>query len=141
MNDEGETEGRGDDGLAGDRVRLNNMVFYGYHGAFQAERELGHRLEVDIELQANLEKAARSDEVEFSTNYADIYALVREVLEEHQYCLLESIARAVVTRLLAAYDFDAVRVRIRTPAPALGGLLDSIEVEMGRGRKDLAVMD
>lgn len=127
--------------MGADRVRLNNMVFYGYHGVFQAERELGHRLEVDVEMRTDLGKGARSDELEFSTNYADVYALVKEILEERQYCLLESIAGAIVSRLLRQYEVEAVRVSVRMPMAPLGGLLDSVEVEMGRERKDLAAVD
>ncbi|HBL37468.1 MAG TPA: dihydroneopterin aldolase, partial [Firmicutes bacterium] len=33
---------------------LQNMIFYGYHGVFAAEKELGQRLEVDVELQLDL---------------------------------------------------------------------------------------
>lgn len=127
--------------MGSDRVRLNSMVFYGYHGAFQAERELGHRLEVDVELHTDLERGARSDDLEFSTNYAEVYALVKDILEERQYCLLESIAGAIVSRLLRTYEVEQARVRVRMPMAPLGGLLDSVEVEMRRERKDLARTD
>lgn len=127
--------------LTSDRVRLKNMVFYGYHGAFQAEKELGHRLEVDVELRTDLEKAARSDELEFSTNCAEIYATVREIIEEDQYSLLESIARAIACRLIEAYDVEEVHVWVRKPLAPLGGLVDSIEVDICRSRKDLAALE
>jgi len=118
--------------LTSDCVRLRNLAFYGYHGPFGAEKELGQRLEVDIELQANLEKAARSDEPEFSTNYAEVYALVREVIEDNNFCLLESIAQNIVTRILNQLDVTGVRVLVRKPLAPIGGLLDSVEVEIYR---------
>ena len=40
--------------MASDRLVLKNMVFYGYHGAFAAEKELGQRFEVDLEMQLDL---------------------------------------------------------------------------------------
>ena len=37
--------------MNGDRIILDGMVFYGYHGVNQAERELGQRFVVDVELE------------------------------------------------------------------------------------------
>ena len=34
------------------------MTFYGYHGAFSAERELGQKFEVDLEIYTDLQNAA-----------------------------------------------------------------------------------
>ena len=31
-----------------DRLVLKNMVFYGYHGAYAAEKEMGQKFEVDL---------------------------------------------------------------------------------------------
>lgn len=124
--------GEGEGTLISDCVRLRNLAFYGYHGPFGAEKELGQRLEVDIELRTNLEKAARSDEPEFSTNYAEVYALVREVIEENNYCLLESIAQNIVNRILNQFEVEAARVLVRKPLAPIGGLLDAVEVEIYR---------
>ena len=118
--------------MTSDCVRLRNLAFYGYHGPFGAEKELGQRLEVDIELQTNLEKAARSDEPEYSTNYAEVYALVREVIEENNFCLLESIAQNIVSRILNQFNVAGARVLVRKPLAPIGGLLDSVEVEIYR---------
>lgn len=125
-------EGEGIVASESDCVRLRNLAFYGYHGPFGAEKELGQRLEVDIELRTNLDKAARSDEPEFSTNYAEVYALVREVIEEKNFCLLESIGQTIVNRILDQFDVQGVRVLVRKPLAPVGGLLDSVEVEIYR---------
>ena len=37
-----------------DVIRLENMVFYGYHGVTAAEKETGRRYEVDCELETDL---------------------------------------------------------------------------------------
>ncbi len=115
-----------------DRLRLQNMVFYTYHGAFAAEKELGQRIEVDAELHLDLRAAGTSDDIETAPNYAEIYALVKEIVEEREFCLLEAIAETVAGELLAAYEIEAVTVRVRKPNPPVGGLMDCAEVELTR---------
>ena len=39
-----------------DRITLNNMVFFGYHGALKEEQEIGGRYEVDIDLIGDFSK-------------------------------------------------------------------------------------
>ena len=41
----------GGHGWKRDKIILKNMQFYGYHGVFSAEREMGERFEVDLELE------------------------------------------------------------------------------------------
>jgi len=37
-------------------IRLKNMLFYGYHGVNESEKELGGKFEVDLELSTSLKK-------------------------------------------------------------------------------------
>ncbi len=37
-----------------DVIKLCNIVFYAHHGYYEAERELGQRFEVDIEVECDL---------------------------------------------------------------------------------------
>ena len=119
-------------------IRLGNMVFYTYHGVFAAEKELGQRLEVDVELYLNLSVPGASDDLDTAPNYAEVYTLVREIVEEREFNLLEAIAETVADEILAAHDLEAVVVRARKPNPPVGGSVDFVEVEVIRRPKDLA---
>jgi dihydroneopterin aldolase len=59
---------------------MEGMVFFGRHGVFPAERELGARFTVDVELEADLAQAARSDRLEDTIDYARAYRMVGEVV-------------------------------------------------------------
>ena len=41
-----------------DIIKLTNIVFYAHHGYYDAERELGQRFELDIEVECDLKPAA-----------------------------------------------------------------------------------
>lgn len=115
-----------------DRLRLNNMVFYGYHGVFAAEREMGQRYEVDLELWMDLHAVGRQDDLDAGVNYVEVYTLVKEVVAEREYRLVEAVAEAIAGEILSAFPAEAVTVRVRKPQPPAGGLLDSFEIEIHR---------
>lgn len=117
-----------------DRLRFNSMVFYGYHGAFDAEKEMGGRIEVDLELYTDLAPSGTTDDVEIAINHVDVYTIVKDIVEEHEFNLLETLAERIAGQILQAYEVDKVRVRVRRPIATVGGLLDSIEVDILRGK-------
>ena len=64
-----------------DRIALEGMVFYGYHGVHPEERRLGQRFVVDLVAERELRTAGLSDDLADTTSYSDIYDVVREVVE------------------------------------------------------------
>lgn len=122
-----------------DRIILHNMVFRGYHGTLEAERELGQRYEVDVELQLDLSRAIASDALQDTVDYSRAYAVVQEEVEERQYRLLERLAGSIAQRLLAELPVTAIVVRVRKPQVPLPGMLAYSGVEIERRQND-AVM-
>jgi 7,8-dihydroneopterin aldolase/epimerase/oxygenase len=114
-----------------DRILMEGMAFLGRHGVFPAERELGTRLVVDVELECDLAAAASSDRLEDTVDYSRAYELVREVVEGEPRQLLESVAGRVAERMLALERVAGVRVRVRK-RPPLSGEFSSFGVEVTR---------
>ena len=46
------------------------MSFYGYHGETQAERTLGNRFYVDVEIRMDLAAAGRTDDIDDTLDYS-----------------------------------------------------------------------
>lgn len=119
-----------------DRIVLKDMVFYAYHGVFDAEHELGQRFEVDVELHLDLRSVGKSDDFDLAINYVDVYTIVKDQVEEQEYKLVEGLAEAIAGELLASYDLDGVVVRVRKPHAPIGGVTGGVEVEIHRTRED-----
>ena len=60
-------------------IRLKNMTFYGYHGVYDFEKEKGTDFEIDLELFTPLLKSSKSDNIEDTINYEDIYDYIRDI--------------------------------------------------------------
>ena len=118
-----------------DRLLLQGMEFYGYHGDIEAERALGGRYSVDVELTADLRPAGRSDDLADTIDYVRCFQVVRDLVENRQYRLLEAMAEAIAQALLGEHDrARAVRVRVAKQPPVRGTFERfAVEVERGRG--------
>jgi len=114
-----------------DRILMEGMAFYGRHGVFPAERELGARFSVDVELLGDLHAAGASDRLEDTIDYAHAYDLVREVVEGEPCHLLEAVAERIADRLLKLPRVDRVVVRVHKKPP-LPGEFRSVAVEVSR---------
>ena len=119
-----------------DRIRLNEMVFYGYHGVLPEERTLGQRFVVSVELHLDLKDAGLTDDLDRTVNYSEVYAAVREVVAGPPFRLIETVAERIAARLLADHpSVTFVSVSVNKPAPPIAGaVLGSAEVYIERRR-------
>ena len=115
-----------------DILRLNNMVFYGYHGIENSEKELGQRFEVDVELYLDLRRAGRSDQLKDTIDYTRVYQIVEELVVEREYNLIEALADNIARAILEQFEIEGVVVRVRKPHVSLRGIADGVEVEIQR---------
>ena len=119
-----------------DRIRLNDMLFYGYHGVLPEERTLGQRFLVDLELRADLRAAGQSDDLTQTVNYAEVYAAVQDIVTGEPCQLIETVAERIAQRVLSEHGrVESITVSIRKPeVPIPGSALGSSEVWIERGR-------
>ncbi|MGI8865203.1 MAG: dihydroneopterin aldolase, partial [Rubrobacteraceae bacterium] len=67
--------------MSDDRILLEGMTFFGYHGALPAERELGQRFVLDIEMRLDLKPAGLSDDLSKTVDYGAVHDIVKEIVE------------------------------------------------------------
>ena len=127
---------RGREITLADRIRLNGMVFYGYHGVLPEERALGQRFVVDVEIFTDLRKAGASDDLSDTINYSQVYTTAREIVTGPPLNLIEAVAERIAARVLAEHSAaERVVVRIQKPeVPIPGSVLASSEVRIERTR-------
>ena len=113
-------------------IRLNNMIFYAHHGYYQAERELGQKFEVDVEMECNLTRAIQTDNLKDTVNYREVYHRISEIFNSSKFTLLETLAEQIAQNLLKTFAIKSIRIRVRKPQVSMNGFLDNVEVELFR---------
>ena len=125
-----------------DKIQLEGMVFYGYHGVGAEERALGQRFVVDVEVQRDLHAAGLSDDPEDTINYSRMYRLIKELVEGPSRKLLESVAEGIARGILESFDVESVRVRVKKPeVPIKGSIIAHAGVEVVRTRDSVSEGD
>jgi len=99
----------------------------------EAERALGGRVDVDVEIRTDLRLAGRSDELHDTVDYVRCYEAVRHVVETKQHNLLEKVAEEIATALLSDDRVTSVRVRV-AKQPPLAGIFHRFAVVIERER-------
>ncbi len=117
-----------------DRITLKAMQFAGIHGVGAEERAFPQVIEVDLEVETDLSRAAASDDVADTIDYGPLVAICRDVVETGNHRLLEGICGAIVSRVLGATTADAVTVRVRKLAVPIDVEMELAQVELRRER-------
>ena len=112
-------------------IELNGLVFYAYHGALEAESELGQRFKVDVSLRLADGLDFKEDNTEVSVDYRLVYSTVESVFTESRFQLIERAAEAIASELLSQFKkIIEVRVRVDKPSAPVPCACDSFAVEV-----------
>jgi dihydroneopterin aldolase len=120
-----------------DKIILSRMAFYGYHGVFPEENKLGQQFFVDAELSLSLELAGRTDELEHTVNYAEVYLTIQDIVEGKSFRLIEALAEKIASTLLQTYtSINEIKIRVIKPHPPFKVFFDGVTVEITRKREE-----
>lgn len=118
-----------------DKIYLNEMAFYGFHGVFPEETKLGQRFMVSIILELDLKEAGEKDDIDKSIDYGLVYQLTKQIVEGQAKKLIESVAEDISNNLLKNLDLlQACTVKVIKPDPPIPGHYQSVAVEIYRSK-------
>ena len=118
-----------------DYIHLNELEFYGYHGALPEETRLGQRFRATVSLAIDLSEAGKTDNLDKTVNYAEVYSLCRTIIEGEPVKLIETVAENIATKVLVMFadKVTGVRVILVKPDPPIPGHYTSVSVDITRG--------
>ena len=102
-------------------IELEEMRFWAHHGCLEIENKEGNLFIVDFRGEIDLTKAAGSDNLDDTVNYADVYEIVKKEMETPSK-LLEHVAGRIVNGIAAECpEFKSFSVRVSKRRPPVGG--------------------
>ncbi len=117
-----------------DRIRLQGIDVYAHHGIHPAERELGQRFVIDVELWADLSGAAEQDSLGQALDYTAVHRRIREVTATTSFQLIEALALQLCRALLEEFPLEKVGLTVQKPNPPIPNFLGEVSVTFVRDR-------
>ncbi len=118
-----------------DKIILKGIRFHGYHGVAEAERQLGQKYEIDLELMTELSAAGKTDDLAHTINYAEVAQRVIEIGTQQSFQLFEALAETIAAAILARFQIEEVRVAVKKLSPPIEPTLTYAGVEIYRKRQ------
>ncbi|MDO4670171.1 MAG: dihydroneopterin aldolase [Aerococcus sp.] len=110
-------------------ITLNQMAFHSHIGVYPAEKEVGQDITIDLALEIAAEPIA--DDLKTTVSYGDIYAKIREHVEQARVDLIETLAQELLTLTLQSdARILAATITIRKFGLPIDGVIDHAAVTL-----------
>ncbi|MCL7041974.1 hypothetical protein MKW94_020689 [Papaver nudicaule] len=120
----------------GDKLILRGLKFQGYHGVLPEEKTLGQKFVIDMDAWVDIRQPGKTDNLNDSISYVDLYNIVKEVVEGPGFELLASVAHLIATKTLQKFSrISTVRVKLMKPHVSVPGPVDCLGIEIFRFQK------
>lgn len=105
-------------------VGIEDCLFFAYHGVMEQERRAGNDFLVSVAVTYSMEEGC-GDELHNTISYADIYEVVKEVMQAPAN-LLETIAQTIGESLKARWPIiEKGEVKVKKITPPIRGFSGS----------------
>ncbi|SHG44087.1 dihydroneopterin aldolase [Thermosyntropha lipolytica DSM 11003] len=115
-----------------DRIIAKGLTFTACHGVFPEEKVNPQTFKVDLVMYKDLEPAGREDDLSRTVSYAQVYEVVKELVEGKSFNLIEALAQNIADKLLRDFPLEAVEVTVYKPEAPVPGRFDYFAVQIYR---------
>ncbi len=116
-------------------IQVNNIKLYAYHGCLDEEAKIGSEYNVDLEIKANLQKSAESDELIDTVDYVHLNFIVKEEMAIRSK-LLEHVAQRILDRIFNELTtVKKAKVSVAKINPPIGGNVKEVVIVLSKKRK------
>lgn len=111
-------------------ILLRGVHFHAFIGVGEQERSVGNDYILDLRIGYSLANAMKSDDVMDTLNYAEVYDLIKNVMQ-HPMKLLEAAAGCIVDNLTATYKgIESIDLKLIKLNPPMGADCEGAGVEL-----------
>jgi dihydroneopterin aldolase len=100
-------------------------------GIWEWERQVPQTVRIDLEMAADIQRAAASDSIEATLDYRAVAKRTAEFVAESRYKLIESMAEGIADVIVGEFDVPWVKVSVHKPWAVRGSKDVGIVIERG----------
>ncbi len=114
-----------------DIVFISDLRIETVIGIYDWERKIRQTVSLDLEMAADIAKAAATDDIEDTLNYKAVAKRLIAFVGESDFQLVETLAERCAATVLDEFDVSWLRLTLRKPGAVSGSRDVGVTIERG----------
>jgi dihydroneopterin aldolase len=114
-----------------DIIFLHGLKVDAVIGIWEWERKIRQTVEIDLDMAADIGRAAATDNVEDTLNYKKVAKRLQAFVAESEFQLVETLAERIAGIVTGEFGVPWVRVRVNKPGAIRGARDVGVIIERG----------
>ena len=114
-----------------DIIYLHGLKIDATIGIWEWEKAIRQTIVIDLDMGADIRKAAASDDVKDTLNYKAVAKRIQQFVGDSSFELVETLAEKIAEIILGEFDVPWVRVKINKPGAIRGSRDVGVLIERG----------
>jgi dihydroneopterin aldolase len=114
-----------------DKIFLDELKVDTIIGIWEWERRIRQTVVIDIEMSADIAKAAVTDDVADTLNYKSVAKRVQSFVAESSFQLVETLAERIAAIIREEFGVAWVKIRVNKPGAIRGSKAVGVLIERG----------
>ena len=105
---------------ATDIIFLSQLKVETVVGVWEWERKIRQTVSIDLEIGADIRRAAGTDSIDDTLNYKQVSKRVQQFVADSEFQLVETLAEKIAEVVLTEFEVPWVQVRVSKPGAIRG---------------------
>ncbi|MGB5439021.1 MAG: dihydroneopterin aldolase [Gammaproteobacteria bacterium] len=114
-----------------DIVFINDLRIETIIGIYDWERKVKQTISLDLEMGADIRKAAKTDAIEDTLNYKAVAKRLISFVGESEYQLVETLAEKIAEIVLSEFSVPWLKLTVHKPGAVRGSRDVGVMIERG----------
>ena len=114
-----------------DTVFINDLRIETIIGIYDWERKVRQTISLDLEMGADIRRAAETDDIEDTLNYKAVAKRLIAFVEESEFQLVETLAEKIAAIVLSEFSVPWLRLTVHKPGAVRGSRDVGVIIERG----------
>ena len=114
-----------------DKIFLHGLKIDTVIGIWDWERKIRQSVVIDLDMAADIRRAAKSDSVDDTLNYKLVAKRLQQFVADSEYRLVETLAERIAEIVTSEFGVAWVRVRVNKPGAIRGARDVGVIIERG----------
>jgi|TARA_B110000444_G_C18738412_1_gene546779 dihydroneopterin aldolase len=114
-----------------DIVYIRDLRIETIIGIYDWEREVKQEVSFDLDMAADIRRAAQTDDIQYALNYKSIAKRIISFIQASEFLLVERMAEEVANIVLVEFSVPWLRLRVSKPGALRGSQDVGIIIERG----------